>query len=350
MKRGGCGSLFPSVLFLIIGCTFEPVRMSHGVEHFEYCMIDLDAGFVRTMARDGGTDSSVIIRYDDFRIDMPPKVRMNYNGLSDILQNVGITGKFPRGTSYFVRIDSGFPWFVGVTDTIVADQKLAGCFVSESPIPMGVCDLKSLSFGEMTVVTPPCLYFHQHWEIQMLGLPLWKERAVLIGLNLMEQFSYILFDNHQKQIEFGRKDISFEPDTDRWFTYPISLVIDPQGQRRLQVDIPIAGENLHAWFDTGNPGELEVSSLLWQKIASRVQADSPKKGTIQYWQFGTVECEKIPVRYLQVGDLERKNIELIVLPDGKPFYEEYAAIGMSFFKNDVIVLDFNRRLLWLKQR
>jgi hypothetical protein len=350
MQRGHCRLFFSFIVLMVLGCTFEPVRMSSISTQIGSCLVDLENGLIQTSVRDGSTESSVSFGYNEFKIDMPPQMRMDYNPLSDIFKNVGITGRFPNGTGYFVRIDSGFPWYVGVTDTVVADQKLVSCFMSDSPIPMGVCELKSLSFDKITVTSPPCLYFQQHWELQMLGMPIWKERAVLIGLNLMEQFSYILFDNQQGQVEFGRRDTLFDPGSDAWQSYSISLLDDPQGQYRLQVNIPIAGEDLHAWFDTGNPGELELASGIWAKVASRFEADPPEKGTIQYWQFGNVECEKILVHNLMVGQLERKNLELIVLPDGKPFYEEYASIGMGFFKDDVLVLDFNRKLLWVKQR
>lgn len=350
MQRGQCRLFFSFIVLTVLGCTFEPVRMSSVGGQIGSCLVDLEQGLVHTSTRDGGTESSVTFGYADFKVDMPPQVRMSYNPLSGIFKNVGITGRFPNGTDYFVRIDSGFPWYVGVTDTVVADQKLAGCFLNDSPIPMGICELKSLAFDKLTVTSPPCLYFQQHWELQMLGLPVWKERAVLIGLNLMEQFSYILFDNQLGEIEFGRKDTFFDPVPEAWQSYPISLLDDPQGQYRLQVDIPVAGENLNVWFDTGNPGELELSSGLWSKVASRFDAEPPQKSIIQYWQFGNVECEKILVHNLTAGRLEPRNVELIVLPEGKPFYENYASIGMGFFKEDVLVLDFHRKLLWVKQR
>jgi hypothetical protein len=127
-------------------------------------------------------------------------------------------------------------------------------------------------------------------------------------------------------------------------------VDEPQGQRRLHVELSLAGENIPAWLDTGNPGQLEISSRVWGKIASQIEGGEPRKSTVQYWQFGTVECEKIQVRHLMLGNLERKNVEVVVLPDGKPFYNTYALIGMGFFKKDVIVLDFYRHLLWVKQR
>jgi hypothetical protein len=339
-------NLIVSVLITIFGCSFEPVKMGSLSNRPEICQADPDTGLPALVSDDGTRTESLDLR--DFGVKMSGPVRVSYSPYSSLFENVGVTGVFPDGTEYFIRIDSGFPLYLGLTDTIVVDHNLPACAVSDYTFPVGLCKLDSLKIGEMTIINPPTIYFEQHWELQVLGMPVWKERAVLIGLQLMEKFSYILFDNRLNKVEFGGTESVFQPDESRWSQYPIAIEEDQQNQRRLMVDLPIAGKSVELWFDTGNPGGLEMSSQVWDEISPNLKIVSQEKDSVLYWQFGTVECEKMKVSRLPIGSMTLKNAQVVVLDDGKPFYEQYAAVGMEIFNNKVVVIDFLRRILWVK--
>jgi hypothetical protein len=334
---------------LLAGCTFEPVKMGSLGCRPGMCLVDGQTGLLQLqLARDGGT--AEINDPGEFKIRMDGPVRLSYSPYVNLFQNVGVTGTFPDGSDYFVRIDSGYPWYVGLTDTVVTDHNLAICAISDDALPIGVCRLDSLRLGDITIEDPPTLYFEQHWEVQLLGLPLWRERAVLIGLKLMEEFSYVLFDNRRNEVEFGAKDDLFDPGAEAWSAYPLKIEIDPQEQRRLMVDMPIAGKIFRVWFDTGNPGGLELASAVWEQIEPLVRVKDEKTDSVMYWQFGDVACEKKTVAKLPLGFKTIRDAEVVVLSEGGPFYDTYAAIGMDVFKRNVVVIDFGRNLLWVKER
>jgi hypothetical protein len=333
-------------LIAIWGCSFEPVKMGSLSNRPEICQADPNTGLPMLVSCNG--DSSESLSLHDFALNMSGPVRVSYSPYSSLFENVGVTGVFPDGSEYFLRIDSGFPLYLGLTDTVVVDKNLPVCAISDFTFPIGICKLDSLKIGGMTITNPPTVYFEQHWELQVLGMPVWKERAVLMGLQLMEKFSYILFDNRLGKVEFGGSDTVFSPDDSRWSMYPISIEDDPQKQRRLMVNIPIAGKSFPLWFDTGNPGGLEVSSQIWKEISPSLKVVSKAKDNVLYWQFGSVECDSIKVADLPLGSMTLKNAEIIVLEDGKPFYDRYAAVGMKIFDKKVVVIDFLRRILWVK--
>ena len=264
-------------------------------------------------------------------------------------QKVQVSGTLSNNKQYPITIDSGFDQFILASDTIVLDAGLEIYPVSEyKGITGGLCHLDWFKIGDLTIKHPPCIYKLAHYEGRKLSKTKWKENTILFGLSLMKRFQYILIDNVNQEVEFSVKDL-FEPEyLNAWNQYPITLEIDHSKRERLMVDIPLTGQTRHLLFDTGSGSGLIVAEDIWKTISADLTI-LKKVDTRQRMMHGFEPSKEITVRNLDVGNRQLKNAAIYMLLNEEPCGKDFFLLGMGYFQDTVVVIDFERNLFWIKK-
>ena len=176
-----------------------------------------------------------------------------------------------------------------------------------------------------------------------------KDDSIIVGLPALREFKYIVFDNIRKEVEFSNNEL-FEPrQLELWEQYSFSIEEDFHGNAFLFVKIPIAGEETELQLDTGSGRGLAVAEELWEVMRQRIQDVKLRKGKDLYPYIGWLVCKRAVIPKLEVGDRTVRNAKISVFPNDSLLLEEcQGLLGMQYFRDTVIVLDFERNLMWVK--
>jgi hypothetical protein len=250
---------------------------------------------------------------------------------------------------YPLLIDSGCGVELVVNDMIVIDNNLEIFpFETADSTFAGFCRVHKIEIGDMTITTPPCLYTLNHYEKRVLGRTKWKQRQIIVGLGLLCKFRYFLIDNISSEVEFGMRK-SFAPDPDEsWLKYPMSLETDEKNMRQVVVEIPIAGRVRRVAFDTGASNNLLMAQSIWEKFSGELEVVEASQGRIRMF-YGWEQAEMNTVGELDIGERTLSNAAIAVLSDESKKGSGFFLLGMGCFKDTVIVLDFERNLLWVRK-
>jgi len=299
------------------------------------------------------TETDYQANYSGFSIELDQPCRVKYYRTFGFIgyQNIWVTGQLPNGNRYPVLIDSGFHSYLETNDIVILENDLA-----IYPLEMqnsskgtfdGVCHLPEFHIGEMKLINPPCEYSTLHWERRLLGLPLRKEKNFFLGLKLLGIFQYVLLDGVEKEVEFSLNN-PFEPDKpEEWTTYDFVIKEDEYGTERMMIDIPIAGNSMPLFFDTGSGAGLLLSAERWEAISDKVIVKKFKNSKKNNSWIGWFKCRKAIVSKLDILGRTIKNAEVLILPENSPLKVK-GLLGMEYFQDTVMVLDFERKLLWIK--
>ncbi len=250
-------------------------------------------------------------------------------------------------------VDTGFSGHVYVNDLMAESCKLAVFPLSTNPptgSAIGLCDIPTLRLGPMVMAHPPCLYEQMQWQFKVLGIPLYRHKIVLLGLEFMRQFPYVLFDNTRHTMALSPQT-AFAPDQPSdWFRLPFALErVD--GNLRMMTDFPLGNGTVHVEFDTGGakPG-LTLREAAWQSVAPSVHARSIGPGTFHSYQYGSAPCREYSIRRLNVGRIELRDAAVDVLAETNPLMKDLDGIlSLDYFRATTVVLDFKKNLIWIKQ-
>jgi hypothetical protein len=287
---------------------------------------------------DSGTPQPFSINYDAWQFRLTGRVMVPID-LSDCRRSA--------------ILDTGFSGHVYVNDLMVESCDLPVFPLSVNTATgaaIGLCDIPSLRLGPTTIAHPPCLYEQMQWQFRALGIPLYRQKIVLLGLDLLRPFSYVLLDNPRHTIVFNPRDV-FEPDRPSdWLRLPFTLE-DVNDNVRMMVDLPIGREKVHVEFDTGGarPG-LTLRETAWKQVASSVPTRPAGAGHSRSYQYGSARCRKYVIPRLDVGRIEVTNAQVDVLPDSHPLMKGFDGIlSLDYFRNTVVVLDFRSHCIWIRQ-
>jgi len=263
--------------------------------------------------------------------------------------NVQVLAQVNDGKIYPIVIDSGATKYLAATDSLVLDAGLEIFPIDELGKNIGgLCHLDQLRIGTLTIVHPACEYWLSHYERRVLGQTIWKEKKLNLGLNLMKEFSYILFDNVTREVEFATNN-SFNPqDSNQWHQYPISIERNEKQHTRLIVDIPLAGQTQRIEFDSGASPGLILTESIWAKISSGLHILNQEKDQLRTPLSGWLPSRKITVEQLALGNISINDAMIHVIADDNPFGKDEFTLGIGFFRETVIVLDFERKILWVR--
>ena len=254
--------------------------------------------------------------------------------------------------TYPVILDTGASAAIFVNDVHIRENNLAFHPFKKNNgeiADWGMCDLQGLRIGEMSLAGWPCYYQQRHAEARLFGLPIFKDKTIVVGLQVLRQFKYIEFDNLKREVYFSF-DRKFQPgQSDSWTQYPFVIEEHSQHNTALLVDIPIAGEQAKLQLDTGNNGGLAVGTKLWSQISKKMKDFKLFEDKDLYPYIGQFACRRGIIPKMKIGNRAVKNVKLSVFPDDSTIVENSQGLmGMQCFQDTVIVIDFEKNLIWLK--
>lgn len=222
---------------------------------------------------------------------------------------------------------------------------------TESSQNWSLCNMTELSIGSVTLSDWPCFYRDNFSLLGMLGIRNAAFDSVILGLPVLREFKYIVFDGIRREIEFSLKD-SFRPDDpNRWRFYDIFIEEDLAGNAFLFVKTTIASVPVELQLDTGSGRGLAVSQSLWSEIAGEIGQAGLKKAREYYPYIGNLSCKRTVIDKLEFGGRDIKKAPIAVFDDDSPLVDGCdGLVGMAYFTSAVIVLDFENELLWVKSQ
>jgi hypothetical protein len=345
------------VLCFLSGCTTSPSR---------YAIIDtpnLSNGTNTEIAKLSDTPQNLHWQIDD-KVEQIGTFRVKYHPSYNTKRCVVVEGSIADGKKkYPVVLDTGASQGVFVNDIHVRENNLPVLRPSSGQVysvqtseadtkdyGLGLCYVPQLRIGQMTLQDFPCWYLQRHLELKFFGLPIARDDSIIVGLKALREFGFIVFDGINREVEFSH-DRVFEPDDNQvWSKYPLSIEED-RGNAFLFVQIPIAGESMKVQLDTGSGNGLSLSEELWEKLSGKLQNVKLEQDTELYPYVGRLSCKRGVITQLQVGDRIIQKAKISIFPDGSPLLSDCDAIlGMQYFQDTVMVLDFNNSMLWARNR
>lgn len=252
-----------------------------------------------------------------------------------------------NGKEYPVIVDSGMPYDMIVNDVTVLESGLAVYPVEVDSKIAGLCHICRFEIGDMVFTNPPCLYELKHYERKLFGRTKWVDRDIIVGLPLMtKNFKYILIDGVAGEVEFCGEG-SFEPDSNEsWPHYAMRVERNERNVERLMVTMPLAGEKRKVMLDTGADCGMLVCEKKWRALSAGLEVVKQSRDRARMrdgWKRITV----VTVADMDVGERSIEKADVSVMAD-EDAAEEYFLLGMGYFADTAIVLDFKHGLLWVK--
>jgi len=278
--------------------------------------------------------------------------RIKYHSSYSVNRWMAVEGRLGSGRKYPVVLDTGASITLFVNDIHIIENKLAIRPLrsdNDDSVGWGMCYLPELHIGQVTLVNWLCFYREQHTEVQLLGLPLAKGKAVIAGLAALRRFNYIAFDSVRKEVEFSLEEVFKPGQSDSWTQYSFVIEEDLGGNVFLFVKIPIAGEETELQLDTGSGRGLAIAEELWERMSKKIQHVKMRKGTDLYPYIGQLVCKRGVIPKLEVGNRTVRNAKISVFPNDSPIVDQCSGlVGMQYFQDTIVVLDFVRNLMWVK--
>lgn len=306
-------------------------------------MLDSNNDFFEIISRE---PNRVNVKWEKTDIYLKDSCRVKMRENSPNLQ---VLAQVNNGKSYPVVIDSGVTKYLTVTDSVVLDSDLAIYPIDGLGKNVGgLCHIEKLKIGTLTIAHPACVYWLAHYERRVLGHTTWEEKKINLGLGLMKEFSYILIDNVTREVEFAANN-SFNPqDNNQWHQYPMTIEHDEKPNAGLIVDIPLVDQPRRIKLDTGASPGLILTESIWTTFSSDLQIRHQKKERMATPLFGWLPCRMITVEQFILGNISINDARIHVIADDTPYGHDEFTLGMGFFRETVIVLDFERNLLWVR--
>lgn len=342
-------TIFP-VLLLMSGCSAQPMRTvvirngdSQNESTAPYARDDPTVS--EEIAPGGWGDTGQIAEGPThqgvYRVKYHPSYRHN--------RWMVVEGTLDGGRPYPVILDTGASPALFVSDVRIVGNRLAAPLPTpeDSPLgPGGTCYLPKLQIADFTLLNWPCCYSAQH---SLFGLAVGRDRTIIAGVPALRRFRYIAFDNVAKEVEFSLSE-TFECDQpQQWSRHPFAIEEDFGGNAYLFVEIPLAGEPVRLQLDTGSGRGLAITEQAWQQIRPEVYPVNLRKTKELYPYIGRLDCRRGVIPHLRVGARIVNRAEVSVFPDDSPLLEQAAGmLGMQCFQDTIIVLDFQRSQMWVK--
>ena len=254
--------------------------------------------------------------------------------------------EFSNGRKYIAYLDTGGPGYAILSSDIVIDNRFPiwPAFYSDGNSSMGICYIPELKVGTAKIENIIAPYDEYQWQFRIIGIPFYKQQTVILGRDFIKSFDYVMFDNVQSKVVFS-KEKAFLPDNpQRWSFYP--FIEDSNGGNTIVVKIPLAGKVLDIAFDScwGKPG-LFINKKHWEAIKQDLSFKLQGKINGTTYQGMKLPGRKATISSLSIGEKTLKNVEVHISddPDG------YSVIGLDYFQDTIVVLDYVNNLFWIKK-
>jgi hypothetical protein len=356
--------IFSSLMGLLLclqgGCSLYPLRYTvvntkNLQDRTDVHLMDPNDGpyMIKITQSDSGKDG---FRWAiDSWIEQQKPCRVKYHKLYAANHFMVVEGRVGNGRKkYPIILDTGASQPIFVKDIHVLDNKLPIYPVGTSDInpegyQLGLCHLPKLRIGEVTLANLACLYLERHVELELFGLPIARDESIIVGLPALREFKYVAFDSANREVEFSHGKV-FEPaEPQLWGQYPFSIEEDLYGNALLFVEIPIAGEKMKLQLDTGSGNGLALRQELWEYMCEKIPNVKLKDSGELYPYIGNLPCKLGIIEELKIGDRTVKSAKISVFPDDSPLLIHCRGLlGMQFFQDTVMVLDFEGGMMWVK--
>lgn len=257
-----------------------------------------------------------------------------------------------NGRAYPFLFDTGCNPYVIVEDRHVYENGMPACFPDpgdRNNVP-AIVIADRLKVGSLVFENHPCFLWKHHAQYRFLGLPAARGRDVMIPLNIMKALRFFEFDQIRHRLRFSPR-ISFEADDPaEWIAFPFDLQ-----SGNLLLSIPIEDVEATWMLDTGANGQLNMARSLVERVLEQ-RGDFRSGREKDGWSFapyagGKREEKKFTARQVKFGDHLIRAVNASYEPDRDAFADEpyEGVIGFGFFKKTVMVLDFERGVMWVKK-
>lgn len=293
-------------------------------------------------------------------VDMPDIATVDFD-LGEYERNhyMVVKGKMSSGKTYPVILDTGANLdAIIVQDIHILENDLPVYPLTKSSGPeskMSLCAIEKLTLGDFHLKDYTGVSWGQHVELQFLGLiPLGRSEDICFPLPLMSKFKYFKFDTPARQVQFSAKK-SFVPQSeDNWHRFPLTVEWqngDP-GKQFAFIDLEINGVRIRPLLDTGAGIGLMMNNQLWDEVKDSFEETQRKKFTFIlpfHFEGNKPKCTSITVKNLQLGEIEMTNADITVLPETKNWKKTDCIMGMGYFREKTVVLDFENKTLWVQK-
>jgi len=284
--------------------------------------------------------------------------RVKYHRLYSTNRFMVVDGQLGnRENKYPVVLDTGASQSIFIKDIHVLDNNLPVYPLKTNKADSkdynwGLCRLDGLHIGGVTLTDWPCFYLERYIEAKLFGLlSIGKDDSIILGLPALQTFKYIAFDSIAKEVEFSHGQVFRPKDSELWTPYPFSIEEDLSGNMLLFVEFPIAEQKAKLQLDTGSGDGLAISQQMWQIIQQKIRDIKLKPGSNLYPYIGRLPCRQGIIGELKLRHGMIKDAKLSVFPNDSPILGGcQGLLGMQYFKDTVMVLDFERELMWVKNQ
>jgi hypothetical protein len=102
-------------------------------------------------------------------------------------------------------------------------------------------------------------------------------------------------------------------------------------------------------LDTGSGRGLAIGEMPWDQIRQKIPEVRLSKAVELYPYIGRLPCRQGIIPRFRIGNRTIDNAGVSVFPDNSPLLQGCSGLlGMQYFRDTVIVLDFERKLMWLR--
>ena len=353
-------TLITSLLLFLAGCSLQPIRLikieSSSIKgRNDIPILDPNNGPYSIKSQNHNSNKPFLSWEinESIQQDKPSKTKYQwwYHLIGKFLVTEGRIGK--NWKKYPVILDTGATEEVVVINDIhVRENKLPVYPLGDNYGGFGMCHLPKLRIGNTSLQNFRCLYHGTHVDLQLFGITISRDEAIIIGLPAMKKFKYILANGTKKEVELSLTK-TFEPkNPELWSNFPLKIELVPEkGSSFLFVTIPIAGQETELMVDTGGGNALLISQSLWKNLSREIEANLKESTTFAPGHKEPLVSSKTDIlKKIKIGNRTLKKASITVLPDDSSPIKGYKGLlGMPCFKNTIMVLDFERNLMWVKK-
>lgn len=263
-----------------------------------------------------------------------------------------VRAQLSKGRSYPLIIDTGAEIPLLLNDAHVRENHLPYWPVilpSGEWGKGGICRIDELSLGELKLKNIYTLYQERDIGFEVFGVPVSRVKCILLGLPVLIQFKYVLFDGPRNEVEISPLESFTVTHEGEWEVWPLRL--DSAEKYPLYVKIPVQGQAMVFEFDTGSGGGINLRESEWSGLSHRLEPVHFRSSLACYpYCGGLLPIQKGYVESITIGERRLENFPIQVhAKDSKKKFDGQGLLGMETFKDTIMVLDFEHMQMWVKK-
>lgn len=343
-------------LLVLCGCQSMLVASKELKEFTVFRPVDYNLPIEHTLPKKKGGREKIRFNFPEFP---PPKMeqlgitKIPYAG--PVKSAIGICTIHQH--TYPVLFDTGNPFIANISVSHVRENQLPVYPNNPNEWGFGVAVIPQIQIGTLCLKNVAVDFDFEHSSTCLFGLP-WLElkqsKEIGIPLSVIRQFSYIAFDNIENQMEISLADPFAPMSPDQWTSYPFEI-----RKGYLYLESTLGGLPVTLILDTGCEADLFLDKSCFDKMLTN-HSESPKIKKLKKKGFaphegGTFSLASYLVSGLVFDRQSYNDVTFVGVVENNRhsrFLQKNqfdGMIGFPFFKNTVMVLDFEKNLMWVKK-